>query len=66
MPTVNLATAEEFHAEIARLQAEIVRLRLADDEREAVKVAANFYADWGPEWADRAAALSRLMERMAR
>ena len=33
---MNLATADMFHAEIARLQAEIERLRLTDAEREAI------------------------------
>jgi len=33
---MNLATAVEFQAEIARLQAEIERLRLTDAEREAI------------------------------
>ena len=37
---MNLATADLFHAEIARLQAEIERLRLTDAEREAVRFAA--------------------------
>lgn len=38
---MNLATAEMFHAEIARLQAEIDRLRLTDAEREVIQWAAN-------------------------
>ena len=37
---VNLATADDAHAEVARLQAEIERLRLTDAEREAVATAA--------------------------
>jgi len=39
---MNLATAVEFQSEIARLHAEIERLRLTDAEREAV----SRYEDW--------------------
>ena len=35
---MNLATADLFHAEIARLQAEIERLRLTNAEREAIEM----------------------------
>ena len=84
--SVNLATAEEFHAEIARLQAEIDRLRsrpcpyvtgtvtryctltpltLTNEEREAVEQAARLSSDWGPEWADHAATLRGLLERLS-
>jgi len=38
-------------------------LTLTDAEREAVEWASNFYADWGPEWSDRAATLRGLLER---
>jgi hypothetical protein len=34
---MNLATAVEFQSEIARLHAEIERLRLTDAEREAIE-----------------------------
>ena len=40
---VNLATAVEFHNEIARLHGEIARLRLTDAERSAIKEASEFY-----------------------
>jgi len=34
---MNLATADLFQSEIARLQAEVARLRLAEAEREALE-----------------------------
>jgi len=58
---VNLATAVEFQSEIARLQAEIDRLRLTDDERDAIETAA-MEAD-AHQHAQRAATLRGLLER---
>jgi hypothetical protein len=47
---------------IARLSAEVERLRLTDDEREAIEVAAKAYvADHGERFADM---LRSLLERM--
>jgi len=43
---MNLATADLFHAEIARLHAEIDRLRLTDAEREAIDWAAYAAEKW--------------------
>lgn len=37
---------------------------LTDAEREAVAWASKLYADWGPEWSDRAVAMRGLLERM--
>ena len=59
--TVNLATADLFHAEIARLQAEIERLRLTDAEREAVRFCGEL-CRMG-ERPDLAATLRGLLER---
>lgn len=63
---VNLATAEEFHAEIARLQAEIDRLRLTDAEREAVESAVWDYEqnDGDDGCASMVATLRGLLERI--
>jgi hypothetical protein len=58
---VNLATAVEFQSEIARLQAEIDRLRLTDDEREAIRTAV-MEAE-AHQHAQRAATLRGLLER---
>lgn|GEM_PF-4787022 len=58
---MNLATAVEFQSEIARLQAEIDRLRLTDDERDAIETAA-MEAD-AHQHAQRAATLRGLLER---
>jgi len=59
-------TAEEFHAEIARLQAEIGRLRLTDAEREAVKSAVWDYEqnDGDDGCASMVATLRGLLERI--
>jgi len=38
---MNLATAVEFQSEIARLHAEIERLRLTDEERLAIAIVRN-------------------------
>ena len=61
---MNLATAVEFQSEIARLQAEIDRLRLTDDERDAIETAA-MEAD-AHQHAQRAATLRGLLERTAK
>lgn len=58
----NLATAEEFHAEIARLQAEIDRLRLTDAELEAIWFAIAYAQNAGHGCE---ASLRGLLERMS-
>ena len=60
MTAVNLATADLFQAEIARLQAEIDRLRLTDAEREALEQAVAFMQ--GSGWS--ASTLRGLLQRM--
>ena len=52
--------------EIARLRAEIARLRLTDEEREAVDVGAHAVAQLyvGPEGVATAATLRTLLERL--
>lgn len=72
MTAVNLATADLFQAEIARLQAENERLRtmaftpLTDAEREALEWAIFEYGATHPDHglaAERAATLRGLLER---
>jgi hypothetical protein len=60
---MNLATAVEFQAEIARLHAEIERLRLTDAEREAVEYAARMVDSVNRGDPGRAATLRGLLDR---
>ena len=64
---MNLATSNEYVQEIARLHAEIARLRLTDAERQAVKAAIECCEDitYGSENEPEAAATLRgLLERL--
>ena len=63
---VNLATAVEFHNEIARLHGEIASLRLTDAERAAVKDAISCCEDityGGAADQEAADVLKALLER---
>jgi hypothetical protein len=60
---MNLATAVEFQSEIARLHAEIERLRLTDAEREAVEYAARMVDSVNRGDPGRAATLRGLLNR---
>jgi hypothetical protein len=65
---MNLATAVEFQAEIARLHAEIERLRLTDAEREALtlvrrRIIEDYFAGRFPDSAQIAAVIEELLER---
>jgi hypothetical protein len=60
---MNLATAVEFQSEIARLHAEIERLRLTDAEREAIEWAARMVDSVNRGDPGRAATLRGLLDR---
>lgn len=60
---VNLATAVEFHDEIARLHGEIERLRLTDAEREAVEWCLEIAVLHATECDEEIATLRGLLER---
>ena len=63
---MNLATADLFHAEITRLQAEIERLRLTDAEREAIQEVIDYLQPAGQRHQNHVAAILRgLLERCA-